>query len=425
MSLLRFSVFEFDPATPELRRNGRRVPLQDMPLRVLQMLLEHHNELVTRETFFTRLWPHDETGILDDNLNTAVRKLRLALNDSAHHPRFIETVPKRGYRFLAPVAREGETAEPAVPAPPTRPWARMRLAGSLVLAVIAAGALYVFSDGREDAPPRKSADPDTLAVLPFVNAGDNAGDDYFSQGLTEELMDRLARSGGLRVVSRTSAFALKGKNLGAREVGEMLGVGSFVEGSVRREDDRLRISVRLVNARDGYQLWSETYDRRLTDVIDIQEEIAQSIANTLTGRLRGDASTQMPDVPALAYDSYLKGRFYWQRRTQRRLACRGRALRSSGSTCAGVRTRVGRSRRRLRRARLLRLPVTHGSLSQSERSGATRAAARSEQRVRPGDARLRGALLRLEPGRGGGTIPALHLAAIRATRRRISGTATC
>jgi DNA-binding winged helix-turn-helix (wHTH) protein len=103
VSLLRFSVFELDTGVPELRRSGRRVHLQVVPLRVLQMVLEHPNELVPREAFFARLWPHDETGILDDNLNTAVRKLRLALNDSAHHPRFIETVPKRGYRFIGPL----------------------------------------------------------------------------------------------------------------------------------------------------------------------------------------------------------------------------------------------------------------------------------------------------------------------------------
>jgi TolB-like protein/DNA-binding winged helix-turn-helix (wHTH) protein/Tfp pilus assembly protein PilF len=330
VSLLRFSVFEFDPATPELRRNGRRVPLQDMPLRVLEMLLEQPNELVSRETFFTRLWPHDETGILDDNLNTAVRKLRLALNDSAHYPRFIETVPKRGYRFLGPVARDGGAVEPVAGAPEptgaatsaasTHPWMRRQRVVASVAAVIAAAALVFFLTvgRRQDAPPSASADASTLAVLPFVNASDNAADEYFSHGLTEELMDRLARAGALKVVSRTSAFALKGQNLGAREVGEMLGAGSLVEGSVRREGDRVRISARLVSAHDGLQLWSETYDRRLTDVIDIQEEIARSIATKLTGRLGGE-SPQMPVVPAAAYDQYLKGRFYWQRRTQESL----------------------------------------------------------------------------------------------------------
>lgn len=329
MSVLRFSVFEFDTVAPELRRNGRRVPLQDMPLRVLQVLLEHPSELVPRETFFTRLWPRDESGILDDNLNTAVRKLRLVLDDSAHHPRFIETVPKRGYRFLAPVAREGETGlsapvESAAPAPVSASApasARTRLGipmvAALAFAVIAVGALafYLLSN-REDARPTS----DTLAVLPFVNASGDPADEYFSRGLTEELMDRLAREDDLRVVSRTSAFALKNQNLSASEVGELLGAASLVEGSVRRDGDRLRITVRLVDARDGYQRWSETYERRVHDAIGIQQEIAQSIANTLTGRLLGETRVQAADnVDPLAYDQYLKGRFYWHRRTEQSL----------------------------------------------------------------------------------------------------------
>lgn len=328
MSVLRFSVFEFDPVAPELRRNGRRVPLQDMPLRVLQVLLEHPSELVPRETFFTRLWPQDESGILDDNLNTAVRKLRLVLDDSAHHPRFIETVPKRGYRFLAPVAREGkpqlaapvESAAPAsapvsAPAPASqRTRIRTPIIAALTLSVIALGALsfYLLRD-REDAGPTS----DTVAVLPFVNASGDPADEYFSRGLTEELMDRLAREDTLRVVSRTSAFALTDQNLGASQVGELLGAASLVEGSVRRDGDRLRVSVRLVNASDGFQRWSETYDRRVHDAIGIQEEIAQSIANTLTGRLLGETRTQASDhIDPLAYDQYLKGRFYWHRRTE-------------------------------------------------------------------------------------------------------------
>ncbi len=331
VSLLRFSTFEFDPATLELRRNGRRVPLQDMPLRVLQMLLERPNELVPRETFFSHLWPDDETGILDDNLNTAVRKLRLALNDSAHHPRLIETVPKHGYRFLAPVARDGETLETAAAVePPTAPRtanpvkrvASVRVLAPVALTVIALGVLAYFLVAHRPETQPATADSKTLAVLPFVNASDNPADEYFSHGLTEELMDRLARAGELRVVSRTSAFALKGQNLSAREVGEMLGTGSLVEGAVRRDGDRVRINVRLVNARDGLQVWSETYDRRLTDIIGVQEEIAQSIANALSGRLRGEARSETPEAPLadpLAYDLYLKGRFYWHRRTEQGL----------------------------------------------------------------------------------------------------------
>jgi TolB-like protein/DNA-binding winged helix-turn-helix (wHTH) protein/Tfp pilus assembly protein PilF len=325
----RFGVFELDPSVPELRRNGRRVHLQEMPLRVLEMLLERPQELVPRDVFFSRLWPHDHSGILDDNLNTAIRKLRLALDDSAHHPRFIETVPRRGYRFVAPVSHDEEAAvsEPLETraAQTEKPGTRVRLAPALVViavtGVISATALVLHI--REDTTPEAAVTATneeirTLAVLPFLNASGNPADEYFSDGLTEELTDSLSRSGDLRVVSRTSAFSLKGKGIGAQEIGRILGVDSLVEGSVRRDGKRLRISVHLVDAGNGYQLWSETYDRRMNDVFEVQQEIALSVANTLTGRLPGPAgagelAVQVTD--AVAYDLYLKGRFYWHRRT--------------------------------------------------------------------------------------------------------------
>jgi TolB-like protein/DNA-binding winged helix-turn-helix (wHTH) protein/Tfp pilus assembly protein PilF len=335
VSLLRFSVFELDPDVPELRRSGRRVHLQEMPLRVLQMVLEHPNELVPREAFFARLWPHDETGILDDNLNTAVRKLRLALNDSAHHPHFIETVPKRGYRFIGPLVEDAlaqvtpipraAPQEAAAPAPASQSTKRrlpILVAAAAILAIATLGVwLQSYNSTTDPTSPAATA-PRTLAVLPFLNAGNRPGDEYFSDGLTQEVIDRLSRVDGLRVVSRTSAFALKGKNLDANEIGRMLGVESFVEGSVRREGDRLRISAHLVNARDGYQLWAETYDRHLDDAFAIQEEIALAIADTLTGHLLGERRAVVPAAPVvnpLAYDHYLKGRFNWHRRTQESL----------------------------------------------------------------------------------------------------------
>jgi TolB-like protein/DNA-binding winged helix-turn-helix (wHTH) protein/Tfp pilus assembly protein PilF len=331
VSVLRFSVFEFDTSVPELRRNGRRVHLQDMPLRVLEILLEHPHELVTREVFFARLWPHDESGILDDNLNTAVRKLRLALTDSAHHPRFLETVPKRGYRFVAQVDQlPAGTAEQPRP-PPQVPPQSLKAVGALqglgrkvslaliVVVIAIATVSFLAQNQRSESDSPAASQLNTLAVLPFVNASGQAQDEYFSHGLTEELMDRLSRSGRLRVVSRTSTFAIKDKELGAQDIGRLLGAESLVEGSVRRDGDRLRINVRLIDARDGYQLWSDLYDRRMGDLLQVQEEIASSIANTLTGQVLSgpfNAVREAGIADPLAYDLYLKGRFYWQRRTQ-------------------------------------------------------------------------------------------------------------
>jgi TolB-like protein/DNA-binding winged helix-turn-helix (wHTH) protein/Tfp pilus assembly protein PilF len=331
VSVWRFSVFEFDSSVPELRRNGRRVHLQDMPLRALEILLEHPNELVTREVFFARLWPHDESGILDDNLNTAVRKLRLALTDSAHHPRFLETVPKRGYRFVAQVEQlPAGTAEQPRPPPQVLPQGlravgalhglgrKVSLALIVVVIAIATGS-FLAQNQRSESDSPAASQLNTLAVLPFVNASGQAEDEYFSHGLTEELMDRLSRSGRLRVVSRTSTFAIQDKELSAQEIGSLLGAESLVEGSVRRDGGRLRINVRLINARDGYQLWSELYDGRMGDLLQVQEEIATSIANTLTGQVLSGPFSAVREAgiaDPLAYDLYLKGRFYWQRRTQ-------------------------------------------------------------------------------------------------------------
>jgi TolB-like protein/DNA-binding winged helix-turn-helix (wHTH) protein/Tfp pilus assembly protein PilF len=332
LGVLRFSGFELDSSVPELRRGGRRVHLQEVPLRVLEMLLECPDELVPREAFFARLWPDDHSGILDDNLNTAVRKLRLALNDSAHHPRFIATVPKRGYRFVAPIVRDEEHAVESTTvrslanaAPLSAPSrSRMKLFAPLAVVAIAvaigAAAIVLRLDGSEQVVREPRGTFSTLAVLPFVNTGSDPADEYFGNGLAEELMDRLSRAEGFRVVSRTSAFALKDTAVGAQEIGRILGADSLVEGSVRRDGDRLRISVRLVDSRDGYQLWSETYDRRMDDVFEVQDDIALSVASTLVGHLVAPEKAGELAVPAidpLAYDSYLRGRYLWHRRTEK------------------------------------------------------------------------------------------------------------
>ena len=330
MTRLRFDDYELEPSVPELRHRGRRVHLQVMPLRALEMLLERPNELVSRNAFFGRLWPNDESGILDDNLNTAIRKLRLALNDSAHHPRYIETVPKCGYRFVAPV-RHSEEAPSIVaqqPAGETReavvPQRLSRLVAVAIAVVAAAGAAF-FIGSKDDhlVEPVEATGTRSfrsLAVLPFVNASPNPGDEYFGEGLAEELMDSLSLYDGLRVVSRTSAFASRGKD--AREIGRLLEADALVEGSVRRDGERLRISVRLVDSRDGYQLWTRTYDRTMHDVFAVQRDIAVSIAGMATGKLLGQTEVQGDSAPAVdpaAYDDYLQGRYYWHRRSEANL----------------------------------------------------------------------------------------------------------
>lgn len=347
---LRFGAFELDTAAEELFYRGNRVHVQEMPLKVLALLLERPGELVRREELFERLWPDDELGILDDNLNVALHKLRVALGDEASRPNYIETVPRKGYRFIAPVYEvpdeplatsetdssgvhtnlpQGESVaslqddapEDPLEAGPRfgRPAIALAVVALLALTLGAYALLQLRQDSGEAVVAMVQPDVRTIAVLPFLNLSDEPGQEYFSDGLTEELIDRLARPERLRVVSRTSSFALRDADLDAREIGRMLGTEALVEGSVRRDGNRLRITAQLVDAKDGYHLWSETYDRHLDDVFAIQSEIATSIAETLQERLLAPAEAEAlkPTViDSEAYDLYLRGRYQWHRRTE-------------------------------------------------------------------------------------------------------------
>ena len=327
MDLFRFGEYEFDATVPELHRDGSPVPMQVVPLRVLELLLQEPGRLVTRDEFFAALWPDDRSGLLDDNLNTAVRKLRIALADAASRPEFIETVPKRGYRFIAPVSVAGREAGAAAPSAPgdspvtraaRRPGAKVAL---LALAVVAAGfamsGMILKGGGGEDFSRAGDsvATGTTVAVMPFINATGDASRDYFSDGLTEEIMDSLSREDVLRIVSRSSAFAARNASLGARELGAHLGADALVEGSVRGDDESLRVSARLVDTHTGLQLWSRTYARPMNESALVQQEIADAVTEALTG------STASPPVHreaigAVAYDQYLRGRYAWHRRSR-------------------------------------------------------------------------------------------------------------
>lgn len=317
---IHFGVFELDTVAEALYHRGRPVPIQEMPLKVLGVLLERPGELVPREELFERLWPDDELGILDDNLNVAISKLRHALRDTAHHPRYVETVPRKGYRFVAPVSVPPADGRPAGSRSRSRPGRRpMLLAAALLLGAALAAAGYFLAGEGTQSPAIAEDVPPAIAVLPFENLSDDPGQRYFSNGLTGELIDRLARSKGLRVVSRTSSFAFRDRGVDAREIGRRLGAGALVEGSVRRDGERLRISAQLVDAETGYHLWSESYNRRLEDVLAVQQEIALAIAETLKGRLLGPGEARAPEPDAIdpeAYDHFLRGRHHWHRRTE-------------------------------------------------------------------------------------------------------------
>ena len=263
-----FGTYEADLRSGELRKHGLRVRLPEQPFRVLAILLEHPGEVVTRESLQKRLWSHGTFVDFEQGLNAAVKRLREALDDSAETPRLIETLPRRGYRFIGSLA-----AKP----------------------------------GRIE----------SLAVLPLENLSRDPEQDYFAEGMTEALITSLAKIGALRVVSRTSVMQYKGVRKSLRDIAGELQVDGVVEGAVQRSGERLRISVQLVHAPTDTHLWAESYDRDLRDVLALQSELAQAIAREVQVKLTPFDHARLglahPLAPE-AYDAYLKGRYHWNHR---------------------------------------------------------------------------------------------------------------
>jgi TolB-like protein len=275
-----FGQFELDVRSGELRRQGIRIKLQDQPFQVLCMLLERPGDLVTREEIQQRLWP-DTVVEFESNLNAAIKRLREALNDSADNPRFIETIPRKGYRLIVTEGLQHRAAE--------------------------------------------MPDP-SLAVLPFRDRSPLADQEYFCDGITEELTDALAKVENLRVVSRTSAFQYKERTEDVRKIGSELNVGALLEGSVRKTAETLRITVHLTNVKDGCHIWSQTYECRVEDVFEVQDEITSAIVHSLTAKLNWNVfhapgprlilSKPSLTKDMVAYDLYLQGLYLWHRRDE-------------------------------------------------------------------------------------------------------------
>ena len=266
---IRFGMFEADFRAGELRKQGIKVKLQDQPFEVLQVLLQHPGEVVTREELRAKIWPSDTFVDFDVGINNAIKRLREALGDSAETPGFIETLPRHGYRFI----------------------------------------------GTTSASPRKFG---SLAVLPLENLSRDPEQEYFAEGLTEALITTLAKIGELRVVSRTSAMQYQGVRKPLPEIARELGVEAIVEGTVLRAGDRVRITAQLIDAARELHLWAESYERDLRDVLSLQSEVAEAIAREVRVKLTPQEQTHLAQVHPVdpeAYESYLKGRYYWNRRS--------------------------------------------------------------------------------------------------------------
>jgi len=313
---VRFGVFEFDPASGELRKAGLLVHLPPQPARVLALLLGRAGQVVTREELQRQIWGEDTFVDFERGLNFCIKQIRDALEDDADVPRFVETLPKRGYRFvasvekLAPLAAVAPAeAAPLAPRPrPRRFWAPA-LAGLLVLTV----AGYLAWRGKTLWPSSRT-DRVMLLVLPFENLSGDPAQEYFSDGLTEEMITQLSRlqPERLAVLARTTAMHYKGRRQPAEEIGRETRAQYILEGSVRRASDRLRISAQLIAVRDQAHLWAQSYDRPVSDILVVQSDIARAVAREIELALTPQQQAQLAAVRPLhpqAHEAYLKGRF--------------------------------------------------------------------------------------------------------------------
>ena len=327
---LRFGVFELDLRAGELRKYGIRVRLQEQPFQVLAMLVTHPGEVVSREDLRNKLWPADTFVDFDHGLNKAVNKIREALGDSAESPRFVETVARRGYRFLAdvtsPVTTPDATAAPVAPSAPAAPtnapqriprrapsawvWA---IAGALVVAALATVIAFRFRSAN-NAPIAIHS----LAVLPLESLSADASQDYFADGMTDELITDLGQISALRVISRTSIMSYKRTRKPLPQIGRELGVDAVVEGTVLRSGDKVRITAQLIQVQNDQHLWSQSYMGDMRDTLSLQTQVARSIAGEIRISLTPPEETALNSAKAVnpdAYEAYLKGRYFWNRRT--------------------------------------------------------------------------------------------------------------
>jgi TolB-like protein/DNA-binding winged helix-turn-helix (wHTH) protein/tetratricopeptide (TPR) repeat protein len=312
MEVIRVGSFEVDLRAGELRKDGTKVKLQQQPFRVLALLLEHPGEVVTRDELRRAIWPDTAFGSFDEGLDATIYKLRTALGDSAERPRYVETLPRRGYRFIAPV--DGGVA-PASPPSKRKP---LVLAGGLTallaLLVVSGGGLLARFRGRAPTVRIRS-----IAVLPLANLSGDPAQNYFADGMTEALITDLGRIPDLRVISHTSAMHYRGTQETLPEIARQLNVDAIVEGGVLREGNRLRITAQLVEASTDRHLWAESYERDLPDVLALQDEVARAVTDEIETKLATRTRPRIARARSVnpeAYEAYLKGRDAWNTWTE-------------------------------------------------------------------------------------------------------------
>ena len=341
-SVVRFGTYEVSLHSREMRKAGLRIRVQQQPLKLLEILLEHPGEVVTREQLRSRVWPNESFGDFDQALNIAIGKLRSALGDSAENPRFIETLPKRGYRFIAEVSVLDAGARPKRPESSAGdlPWSQEKTTEPghklqdtglavasqrrlwptrwiiLALALIVSLSILSASRFRSRAPAPTGIR--SLAVLPLENLSGDASQNYFADGMTDELITDLAQISALRVISRTSVMAYKGARKTLPQIARELNVDAVIEGTVLRSGDQVRITAQLIEASTDKHLWSQSYEGELRDTLALQNRVASAIADQIRISLTPQEQAALKNVKVVnpeAYESYLKGRYFWNKRT--------------------------------------------------------------------------------------------------------------
>ena len=314
VEVVRFNEFEANLRSRELRREGVSVRLPDQSFEVLAMLLERPGELLGREEIRKRLWAADTFVDFDHGLNNAVNRLRDALGDSADAPRFVETLPRRGYRFIGTIEVTKDVEDvirgDVVPGAPevsraSSSWQRVYRWVAVMAGLVALAAIIVWKVETARLPAIHA-----LAVLPFQNFSGDESQDYFADGMTDELITMLSKNAGLRVISRTSVMRYKKVQRPVREIAGELGADAILEGSIARHGNRVHVTAQLIHAQSDTHVWAESYDRDLHDISSLQSELAQTIARQVGLSVSPSAKPAKPINPE-AHDAYLMGRYYW------------------------------------------------------------------------------------------------------------------
>jgi TolB-like protein/DNA-binding winged helix-turn-helix (wHTH) protein/Flp pilus assembly protein TadD len=334
--VVRFGTFELFFPSCELRKAGVKIRVQQQPLKLLAILLERPGDVVTREELRSRIWAEENFGDFDQAVNIAIAKLRNALGDSAESPRYIETLPKRGYRFITAVSVvDTETCEKASESPagdrtdvdsgpqhqsvePTVPPKPSQLKRRTLIALITALSVLILTIWLFHSWHSSSSGIRSIAVLPLDNLSGDDSQDYFSDGMTDELITDLAKIKALRVISRTSVMRYKRTNTPLSEIARTLNVDAIVEGSVLRSGERVRITAQLIQIPADKHLWAESYEGNLSDTLALQNKVAQAVAEQIRIELTLQERDELKSVKKIdpeAYENYLKGRYFWNKRT--------------------------------------------------------------------------------------------------------------